>query len=404
MVHVFLALALLWQDPTPPPPPKPLRVYVLAGQSNMEGHAKVATFAALADDPATTALLATMRDDRGLPRVRDDVWIAYRTGGDGAEVTGPLTAGFGARGDPQRSDDKIGPEFTFGITMGDSYDEPVLLIKAAWGGKSLHTDFRPPSAGPYPFSAEQLERMQKQGKDVDAVRRDKEQATGFYYRETIAYVKKVLADLPHYCPAYDGKAGHELAGFVWFQGWNDMVDRDTYPQRDQPGGYAQYTACLQDLIRDVRKDLGAPGLPFVIGVMGVGGALDDAKKDATQRNFRAAMAAAADPAVVGDGVVAVETWPFWDAALGRIADKLEQVRGYESKLRRKDKGSANADGAMDDAAIRAAVARYRAELVSAAEEAAWTRGASNGGYHYLGSAKMMARIGAAFAAALLTRR
>ena len=26
--------------------------------------------------------------------------------------------------------------------------EPVLIIKTAWGGRSLHTDFRPPIAGP----------------------------------------------------------------------------------------------------------------------------------------------------------------------------------------------------------------------------------------------------------------
>jgi alpha-galactosidase len=33
--------------------------------------------------------------------------------------------------------------------MDAALAEPVLIIKAAWGGKSLHTDFRPPSAGPY---------------------------------------------------------------------------------------------------------------------------------------------------------------------------------------------------------------------------------------------------------------
>ena len=33
--------------------------------------------------------------------------------------------------------------------MGDHFDEPVLLIKTAWGGRSLYKQFRPPSAG-YP--------------------------------------------------------------------------------------------------------------------------------------------------------------------------------------------------------------------------------------------------------------
>ena len=56
-----------------------------------------------------------------------------------------------------------------------------------------------------------------------------------------AHVKHVLADLKRVCPDYDEKAGYDLRGFVWFQGWNDMVDRGTYPQRDKPGGYAEYS-------------------------------------------------------------------------------------------------------------------------------------------------------------------
>ena len=66
-------------------------------------------------------------------------------------LTGKLTAGYGSMWgqDPTKPGDKIGPEFTFGLTMDAAFDEPVLIIKAAWGGQSLHTDFRPPSAGPF---------------------------------------------------------------------------------------------------------------------------------------------------------------------------------------------------------------------------------------------------------------
>ena len=53
------------------------------------------------------------------------------------------------------------------------------------------------------------------------------------------HVKKTLADPGKVHPAYNAKDGYELAGFVWFQGWNDMVDSGTYPNRSQPGGYAQ---------------------------------------------------------------------------------------------------------------------------------------------------------------------
>lgn len=56
---------------------KPLRVIILAGQSNMEGHAKVETFDYIGDDPATAPLLKQMRGADGKPRVCDGVWISY---------------------------------------------------------------------------------------------------------------------------------------------------------------------------------------------------------------------------------------------------------------------------------------------------------------------------------------
>ena len=64
------------------------------------------------------------------------------------EGFGKLTAGYGSRSKPDKDGGKIGPEFTFGLTMDAALNEPVLIIKTAWGGKSLHTDFRSPSAGP----------------------------------------------------------------------------------------------------------------------------------------------------------------------------------------------------------------------------------------------------------------
>jgi alpha-galactosidase len=80
---------------------RPLKVFILAGQSNMQGHAKVSTFDDLASDPKTAPLLAEMRDKEGVPTVSDKVWItsvgclgnAYD---DLSEQTGKLTAGFGA--------------------------------------------------------------------------------------------------------------------------------------------------------------------------------------------------------------------------------------------------------------------------------------------------------------------
>ena len=52
---------------------------------------------------------------------------------------------------------------------------------------------------------------------------------------------RVLKDVKRVVPSYDPKQGVELAGFVWFQGWNDMVAQDVYPTRDKPGGYDLYS-------------------------------------------------------------------------------------------------------------------------------------------------------------------
>jgi len=377
----------------------PLQVYVLVGQSNMQGHAKVQTFDYIGDDPKTAPLLARMRDDAGAPVVVEDVHIAYLTGGrDGdAETRGPMTAGFGARRNAHQSDDKIGPEFTFGIRAAELHQGPVLIVKCAWGGKSLHTDFRPPSAGAYTFSKQQLEQLEKRGKDVAQARADKLAKTGAYYRSTIAYVKKVLTDLDSYHPDYDPGAGHELAGFVWFQGWNDMVDRGTYPKRDQRGGYDAYSECMAHFIRDVRRDLESPKLPFVIGVMGVGGPIQAGEKRAVHQNFRDAMAAPAAMREFRGNVVAVPTSPFWSEELEEIGERIGKVNQMAKLLRTKNKRGPNADGSMDQAAQRAHLAAYRAEVVGPEDDATYKRGASNGGYHYLGCAKTMAQIGVAFA-------
>jgi alpha-galactosidase len=128
---------------------KPLKVFILAGQSNMEGHAEVRTFDYIGKDPLTAPLLKEMRNPDGTPRVCDKVWMSYLTGPyDGSangEGLGKLTAGFGARGDqPTKDGGKIGPEFTFGIYMEKELKDPILIIKTAWGGRSLNTEFRPP--------------------------------------------------------------------------------------------------------------------------------------------------------------------------------------------------------------------------------------------------------------------
>jgi len=307
---------------------KPLKVYILAGQSNMEGHARIETFDYIGDDPATAPLLRQMRGPDGTPRVCERVWISYLTGWETlGEGFGKLTAGYGARSNPAEDGGKIGPEFTFGIAMEQEYDGPILIIKTAWGGKSLNTDFRSPSAGPYKLNAFQKKlyygpKGHGVPEDPEKWLADKAKATGRYYHLMIEHVKKVLADPKRVCPAYDETAGYDIAGFVWFQGWNDMCDGHTYPEGSKGSdGYKHYTDLMAHFIRDVRKDLSAPRMPFVIGVIGV----DGDKATGGIANLRPAMAAPAAMAEFKGNVAAVETAPFWDYEMQALMPKKEKI-------------------------------------------------------------------------------
>ncbi len=382
----------------------PLKIFILAGQSNMEGHAKVETFDYIGDDPATAPLLRQMRGADGKATACDHVWISYFTGIGEAngEGFGKLTAGYGSRQKPEQDGGKIGPEFTFGLTLDQALKEPVLIIKTAWGGKSLHTDFRPPSAGPYELN--EYQRKLYYGPKAHGVPENmpqwlaqKKQETGHYYRLMVEHVKRVLADPKRVCPAYDEKQGYEIAGFVWLQGWNDMVDGHTYPDRGKPGRFVVYSDLLGKFICDVRKDLSAPQMPFVIGVMGVGGS----KANPDILAFREAMTAPSLLPEFKGNVVAVQTAPFWSEELGVIDDKRAQARQMGFYLNSKHKDHANATGQMTEAEKREYLKQYEAKLISPAEEALWKRGASNAGYHYLGCAKTFALMGQAFAEANL---
>ena len=206
----------------------------------------------------------------------------------------------------------------------------------------------------------------------------------------------MLGDIQRVVPGYDAAQGYELAGFVWFQGWNDMVDGQVYPNRKQPERFALYSELLAHFIRGVRKDLNAPKLPFVIGVMGVGGLKDES---ADMRAFRLAMAAPATlPEFMGN-VVAVQTAPFWSDELGAIADKREKLKQMRHFLESKHKDHPNKDGGMTDVQKKEYMQKFETDLISPAEAALWKRGASNAGYHYLGCAKTFALMGKAFAEA-----
>jgi alpha-galactosidase len=279
---------------------KPVRVFILAGQSNMEGQGFIAadpkrnegkgSLEFLAKDPATTKHFEPLQDPSaaGQWKKRDDVWISY------LERKGPLTVGFGA------TPEKIGPELGFGWVMGDTLDEPVLLIKCAWGGKSLAIDFRPPSAGKLPYSL---------GEKGDAELAKNPESLGKYYRETLTLTKAALARVKELVPGSDGR--YVLVGFGWHQGWNDRIS-DKFN--------AEYESNMVAFIKDIRKDLGAPQLPFVIAETGMNGPTETHPRALSL--MKAQAAAAARPEFKGT-VAFVSTKALW-----RTKEQSPNGQGY----------------------------------------------------------------------------
>ena len=265
---------------------KPVKVFILAGQSNMEGKGKIDPLLNhQIKDKETKDFFAHFHKN-GEYIMRDDVWINY------LDRHGELTVGYGSPG-------CIGLELQFGHIIGDYYDEQVLLIKTAWGGKSIGRDFRPPSSGaPSNKVLDQLvvkkierdynniirkewNKLKKHNPKItrkevetessalfDEIRKVKKaeyhkqvvNSFGHFYRLMMNEIKTTLSELKTRFPKYDGQ-GYEIAGFIWFQGWNDMYG-------DFPNEYAYN---LENFIRDVRKELEVPNLPVAIGVMGQNG-------------------------------------------------------------------------------------------------------------------------------------
>ncbi len=263
-----------------------VKVFILAGQSNMEGQGFIAadpkrnggkgSLEFLVKDAATAPKFAHLVDAAGKWRVRDDVFIHY------LQRKGPLTVGFGAK------ETMIGPELGIGWVTGDAFKEPVLLIKCAWGGKSLGVDFRPPSAGKLPYSL---------GEKTDAAMAQDPAILGKYYRETLALTKAALAQVKELVPGSDGK--YEVVGFGWHQGWNDRV---TQPFNDE------YEKNMAHFIRDMRRDLGVPKLPFVIGETGMTG---PGETHPRALSLMKAQAAVAEHAEFKGNVAFVGTKAFW---------------------------------------------------------------------------------------------
>ncbi len=335
-------------------------------------------------------------------------------------ATGKLSTGYGAR------PTAFGPEYAFGILLEKQLDQPVLIIKTAWGGKSLHYDFRPPSAGPYRQTANEKQQVEnwkarkaawdrylasggtpsamaqvdrdwkateneKRGlqakitklpKDQQAAEQvklaelnarskelgakrlpnpgemPKQDAAGFYWNEMIGFVRKVLADPKAYHPGYDPAAGFEVAGGLWFQGFNDQFD---------PEFHGSYSSNMVHFIQDLRKEVKQPKMPFVISVLGTPAFPEGAM---TNNVAKAQREAAKSPALTGT-VAAVESWPLTtpEVAIWRMRKDTVQANGNATE--------------------------------TAEADMQWRLHGSNLGYHYDGSGRFFLRLGDECAGAMI---
>lgn len=324
-----------------------VKVFILAGQSNMEGRGfpepltwqvgqkqyrdRYTHFIKDGDFNGFLKKVAETRDpnDRRKPPTylwseRHDVWINY------LGKHGPLTVGYGA---PREG---FGPEFNFGHVVGNHFDEQVLIIKTSWGGRALARGFLPPSSM---LSDEEyaklaaaqnaeneawnktepakIEAYNKRVTEENRTAKKKKRLREFKprpivttdeykgqfgkdYRNMVTEVHGCLADIGTRFPGYKGQ-GYELEGFVWFQGWNDQ-----YQDR-----WLTYEKNMAGFIRDVRKEFAAPDMKFVIGQMGHDGMKQDTEGSPRDYIKKAQAAVPEYPEFKGN-VLCVKTDQYWD--------------------------------------------------------------------------------------------
>jgi alpha-galactosidase len=232
----------------------PVQVFVLAGQSNMEGFGSIEHLEMLMDNETTRDAYEHLWDDeQGKWTTVEDVHVSFR------DLHGLLTVGgFGAY------PEWFGPELGFGWKIKEhlsACNRPMLLLKVAFGGRDLAIDFRPPSAGIGDYEKDGA------GNIYNATTGPFNETTyGHEYRNMIHIITDTLENrLPQVLEGYNAPSEgskYSLEGFVWFQGFNDVVDEKKSNE---------YQSNLAKLIRDVRKDLNATALPFVIGELGTFG-------------------------------------------------------------------------------------------------------------------------------------
>ena len=243
---------------------KPVKVFIVMGQSNTLEMGKVAGAdkeGSLEHAVKTANMYPFLIDDAGNWTTRKDVrnvsvmqnrnnMNLYRN--DWLTVSGK----------------KIGIEIGIGHQLGNAIHEPVMVLKSSMGNRSLGWDYLPPGSQRFEFT------NPKDGKTYvypgynDEVRHGRWQKgnvpeepkhkwyAGKQYDDDVANAKKILKELNKYYP--DAK-DYEVAGFIWWQGDKDMRDA---------GHASRYETNLVSLVKSLRKDFNAPKAAFVTASLG----------------------------------------------------------------------------------------------------------------------------------------
>ncbi len=248
---------------------KPVKVFILLGQSNMVGLGRISAEGKAGPEGSLEhAVKSKMKysylvDEAGNWSERKDVRFVRMMQGDGLMNNEWL----GIKGGT------IGPEFGIGHRVGDAVDAPVMILKSCIGNRALGWHLLPPGSTRF-----------EEGGKVYAGYRDApdswakgtepsppvikegtitlkgDQPAGWYagkqYDDDTSDTRKVLADIGKHYP--DAKT-YEVGGFFYWQGEKDAGN---------PVWAAHYEKNLVQLIKALRKDFNAPSAPFVLGTMG----------------------------------------------------------------------------------------------------------------------------------------
>ena len=219
-------------DDKPADMSKPIKVFILSGQSNMCGMGNIAR--SLTSLVKEKKKFPNLLDDSGNWTTRNDAFYLYNLKKPNDKAC-PLSVNANGR--------NVGPELQFGHIMGYMHDEVVLVIKACCGNRCLAYDVLPPSM--------------REGKESNP-----KWPLGCEYDNWFCkYTKNMLENLDKVLPGYKGQ-GYEIAGFGWWQGQKDINNAEW--NRD-------YEKNLVALIKDLRAEFKAPKAPFVVATIAFGG-------------------------------------------------------------------------------------------------------------------------------------